>query len=405
MFSIRPLFQKAKVFFSPQPSSGDKGSDVQTYPQEMRPFKLEPRHFLYGLTSRDFEDYVGAPVTVLNLADPDFQFWEKLSNGAPLSDEEIHDRKIAIFNKCQQNTALAEGSSSDDLLNRCKSLAIEKSPIMKASKKTLPKSFDIPWRDFDYIQKHGLEELDRLTPYMAAGHKRYAVFPEPRRLLKRRLQSNGNPLTMILPIDCDPKKMWSLSTGFSSENIYSIPPETFLPIEVALHEMRHIIQVFPKFAGMEHYKYYYEFDSTLFARNTLRRTGKATEYLEARLKAHYINMVFSPERYWFAPALETIENGRATLDYWKVVNAHNKVMSVLYADSENPEETSKGFSKDPQKLFACLQKAIQDPDVKKDPLSTHIALRIKDAVDYFCPQAKQAPPHFGERFSSSQPTA
>jgi hypothetical protein len=157
-----------------------------------------------------------------------------------------------------------------------------------------------------------------------------------------------------------------------------------------LHEMRHLIQI-----GDPETRYYREIDSDLFARAILRDQSPGlgidpTKNLKENIFARYSTLLTSPPSYQIAPAIEAFEAGKKPPDV-KALGAALKTIRCRiieketgkYPGRQDEEKFDQRCKKEPEVIYSLLRRCVEDGAFSQNPLATHIANRILEAVEYF----------------------
>lgn len=356
-------------------------------------FTLAAKHFSEGIQANDFLSYVGFHIPVFRLSD--FPHSEKISSGIKLSEKQFAERSYAIWQAAIKNyndagflQPYALSKNNFDWLAAQEFSCFSSSFLYRLQRP----NWTLTRGHYDEIYQQGLLRLQTCDLYEDKNIKRAVVYPEPienkhfSSAQAPKLATHAFPVVLLETLGDDAYKSWAKLVGVSPRDIQRVPKENWIPIEAALHEMRHLIQLFPVQKISSMYRFYCELDAELFARDVMRRSSVKKDFLSARLHARYMDILFAPDEYWVAPALEAIEKGLSPPRYTEIAIAVKTFRNALMNCSGNAAPQNI-ISDSPLNGATLMRDAQKDHAVQENYMAGWIAKRIQRALYYFCPQA------------------
>lgn len=356
-------------------------------------FELAPRHFVEGLSSDDFSNYVGFHIPVFSLSE--FPHWGKVSKELSLTSAELSERSKAIWDAAEKSYSSSNCSKPHRLsTSSCEWLAEQAfASFSSLESDSIGPRWTPTRRHFTRLQESESVRLDQLDICDFFGERKNVVYPEPLEhegyssFQLPRFIAHGSSIVLLEPIHADELSYWAKSARTSPDHILRFPKGNWGPIEAGLHELRHLVQLYPQQTTGPIHKFYCELDADLFARNLIQKTNAGTDFLSARLHARYLDILFAPDEYWFAPVLEAIEHKLPLPRFTEISKAvhtfRGAMINCLGEDETNPPNVISKSPRDGLDLIRAAKKAFAVQDNK---LACQIVDRVQVALGYFCPQ-------------------
>ena len=373
--------------------------------KKIKGFTLRSAHFHEGLTSKDFSDHLGFHIPVFYLSD--FPYYKQLSQGVPLSHRQLLERAHAI-EEAVSNSYAANNKQFVSTDDDARALADECFAVVRShSMQFQTHLWDIDRKHFEKVQSSGGSHLNGRTIYNYTTKPCPYVYPEPienHRLPIPDLYVKTKAIVLLEPMSIQPHIYWAKWARIPPVLVTRFPKSTISQISTGLHELRHICQLSksPQDAtSMDNY--YAELDADLFSRHVIAQTTYAAmDCLEAELKARYLDTLATSPRYWFAPALEAIENKHRIPSYESTIWAVSTIRNALVTGESRLETLTRvngdvvingwldwaenNLWSNPEIGFNHLNHLYTKGTFDDAPLSKHIAEGILKAIRYFSPR-------------------
>ena len=396
-------------------------------------YKLTDQNIASGhLTDKDLSSGLGYHVTTFPLES--FPYSEKLLRDELLTREEIEIRSDAIYYALEERGLVNHGNNSsfftyeDAAAVACNSFSTVRSSNVKLNFSGPP----VWGRHFalisanGFIDAHNHEEIWIHNNDDDLGTTIENVFPG---ILDEEI-----PVTrctfqkaafMLLDREISSRNYWARFLRLAPELLEVFPADNSHLLREALHEKRHLHQIGIK-SSSHAANYYAELDADMAAIASLQIVGIGKDTITCTKHARYMDMLFAPPLYWFAPAMEDLHHGRYPENFFRTHSAVTEIRVRLGASlSEQPladlssqalqyaigvcnQEISNGFlstpisvaihdmhnvflhrtwdvaGKNPAPIFTELRKLLEQ-NVFTDPFAERIAGSIVAAARHFNP--------------------
>lgn len=330
-------------------------------------FKITPQHIAHGLSERDYADYAGYPVKILDMAAlPHGQ--ELMRNGfLPQSKRE---QRIDAMQTALTSSGLTRQHGGPFTMDDAISLADIYSPTAYFSQRPVDTRAD-PRAHMRRLVEHGTKALDD-TP-MQRGIATFQLDENAEITATFRKHA---AIILRPPHGLSAQEIWQPITSMPASALARPPQEPhFAALHRELHEKRHLVQLDAS-AKNETPRFYSELDSDLYATHVLRKNGMGSGVQAGIRHARYLGMMTLPSRYWFAKTADDIEARRNPADFGKTFLSVMEIRLRL-AMAETGFQQPVAGSRALQSAIANWAQTLEAERPPGTPLPDHVPLSIR----------------------------